>query len=133
MAALLNACPDVHCLRDATRGGVATVLNEFAQSAGVGFFIDEAALPVRDAVRGVCELLGLEALYMANEGKLVAVVPAASAHAALAALRADPAGRDAAVIGHVRDAPRGGVVMTTAFGGERIVDMLVGDQLPRIC
>ncbi len=133
VAALLDACPDVHCLRDATRGGVATVLNEFAQSADVGFLIHEAALPVNEAVRGVCELLGLDALYMANEGKLVAIVPAASASAALAALRADPAGRDAVVIGHVRDGPRGSVVMSTVFGGERIVDMLVGDQLPRIC
>jgi hydrogenase expression/formation protein HypE len=133
VAALLEACPDVHCLRDATRGGVATVLNEFAQSAGVGFLIDETSLPVREAVRGVCELLGLDALYMANEGKLVAVVPGHAAGAALAAMRADPAGCDAAIIGHVREGPRGSVVMATAFGGERIVDMLVGDQLPRIC
>jgi hydrogenase expression/formation protein HypE len=133
VAALLAACPDVHCLRDATRGGVATVLNEFAQAAGVGLLIDESALPVRDEVRGVCELLGLEALYMANEGKLVAVVAAQDASAALAALRGHPAGRDAAIIGCVREGPPGCVVMSTVFGGERIVDMLVGDQLPRIC
>ena len=133
VASLLAACPDVHCLRDATRGGVATVLNEFAQAASVGLHIDEAAVPVRDEVRGLCEILGLDPLYMANEGKLVAVVPPRDAEAALAAMRAHPAGRDARRIGEVRDGPRGSVVMATIFGGERIVDMLVGDQLPRIC
>jgi hydrogenase expression/formation protein HypE len=133
ITALLQACPDVHCLRDATRGGVATVLNEFAQAAQVGFLVQETAIPVREEVRGVCELLGLDPLYMANEGKLVAVVPAHGERAALAAMRAHPAGRDAALVGHVREGPAGSVVLSTVFGGERIVDMLVGDQLPRIC
>jgi hydrogenase expression/formation protein HypE len=133
IGALLAACPELHCLRDATRGGVATVLNELAQCASVGFRIDEAALPLRAEVRGVCEILGLDPLYMANEGKLVAVVPHASAQAALAAMREHPAGRNAAIIGRVCDGPRGSVVMSTLLGGERMVDMLVGDQLPRIC
>lgn len=131
--ALLAACPDVRALRDATRGGVATVLNEFAQASDVGIRIDERAVPVREPVRGLCEILGLDPLYLANEGRLVAVVPSAGAERALATMRAHPAGTDAAVIGEVRAAPRGTVVMTSSFGGERIVDMLVGEQLPRIC
>lgn len=130
---LLKACPDVHCLRDATRGGLAAVLNEFALSAGVGIHLDEAAIPVREAVRGVSEILGLDPLYYANEGKLVAVVPADRADAALAAMRAHPAGRDSAMIGEVSDSPAGSVILHTGFGGGRIVDMLVGEQLPRIC
>lgn len=130
---LLDACPDVHCLRDATRGGIATVLNEFAQAADICVNLDEPTIPVREAVRGVSEILGLDPLYFANEGKLVALVPAAQADAALAAMRAHPAGRDAAIIGEVGDSPKGSVIMHTAFGGERIVDMLVGEQLPRIC
>ena len=131
--ALLGACPDVRCLRDATRGGIATVLNEFAQAADVGMRIDERALPIRDEVKGMCEILGLDPLYLANEGKLVAVVPPAAAEAALAALRGHPFGREAAVIGAVHDGPRGTVLLDTTFGGQRIVDMLVGEQLPRIC
>ncbi len=130
---ILNACPDVHCLRDATRGGVATVLNEFAQSAGVGIEIEETALPLREEVKGFCEILGLDPLYLANEGKLVLVLPEAQAEAALAAMRAHPAGRQAALIGRVVDAHQGALVMNTLFGGQRVVDMLVGDQLPRIC
>ena len=130
---MLTACPDIHCLRDATRGGVATVLNEFAQAAGVGIEVDEAAVPVREAVKGFCEILGLDPLYLANEGKLVLVVPAAGAAAALAALRAHPAGAGAAAIGRVTAAPEGTGVMTSVLGGRRVVDMLVGDQLPRIC
>ncbi len=131
--ALLDACPEVRCLRDATRGGLATVLNEFAQAADVGMRIDERALPIRDEVKGMCELLGLDPLYLANEGKLVAVVPPRSATTALAALRGHPAGRDAARIGEVHEAPAGTVLLDTVFGGARIVDMLVGEQLPRIC
>lgn len=130
---MLMACPDIHCLRDATRGGVATVLNEFARSSDVGLRLSEAALPIHEAVRGACEILGLDPLYLANEGKLVAVVPRESADAVLEAMRRHPAGRDSAIIGEVQPAPRGGVVMSTAFGGTRVVDMLVGDQLPRIC
>jgi hydrogenase expression/formation protein HypE len=130
---LLAACPDVHCLRDATRGGVATVLNEFAHAAQVGIRIREAALPLREEVKGACEILGLDPLYLANEGKLVALVPGAQADAALAALRAHPAGRDAAIIGTVTAEPASTVILQTAFGGDRIVDLLVGEQLPRIC
>ena len=133
VAAMLAACPDIHCLRDATRGGVATVLNEFAASSQVSIRLDEAALPLREAVQGACEILGLDPLYVANEGKLVAIVAPQGAPAVLQAMRAHPAGRDAAVIGQVVEQPAGLVVLRTGFGGERIVDMLVGDQLPRIC
>ena len=133
VAAILDACPATRCLRDATRGGVATVLNEFASSSGAGIRILERALPMREEVRGACEILGLDPLYLANEGKLVAVVPAPDAGRVLAAMRAHPAGAEAALIGEVTREPAGMVVMETAFGGERIVDMLVGEQLPRIC
>jgi hydrogenase expression/formation protein HypE len=131
--ALLDACPEVRCLRDATRGGLATVLNEFAQAADVGMRIDERALPIREEVKGMCELLGLDPLYLANEGKLAAIVPAERAGVALDAMRRHPAGRDAALIGKVHEAPKGTVLLDTVFGGARIVDMLVGEQLPRIC
>jgi hydrogenase expression/formation protein HypE len=133
---MLDACPQIHCLRDATRGGVATVLNEFAQSSNVTIRLDEAALPLREQVQGACEILGLDPLYLANEGKLVAIVPAEAAGRVLVAMRAHPAGREAAVIGTVEgnEAKANGlVVMQTVFGGQRIVDMLVGEQLPRIC
>ena len=133
VAALLAACPTARALRDATRGGVATVLNEFARASGVAIRIDESAVPVREAVRGACEILGLDPLYLANEGVLVAVVPAADAVRALAAMRAHPAGADAAIIGEVLRDPPGLVTMATGFGGERIVDVLTGEQLPRIC
>ncbi|VVN81123.1 hydrogenase expression/formation protein HypE [Pseudomonas fluorescens] len=133
IAALLKACPDVHCLRDATRGGIATVLNEFAQAADVCVNLDEPTIPVREAVKGVSEILGLDPLYFANEGKLVAVVPGHLAEAALTAMRTHPAGVDAAIIGEIGASPVGCVIMHTAFGGERIVDMLIGEQLPRIC
>jgi hydrogenase expression/formation protein HypE len=133
VAAMLAACPAVRCLRDATRGGVATVLNEFAHASNVGIRIREANLPMREPVRGACEILGLDPLYLANEGKLVAVVPAEKADAVLAAMHAHPAGGNAAIIGSVVAAPVGMVVMQSVFGGDRIVDMLVGEQLPRIC
>jgi hydrogenase expression/formation protein HypE len=133
VAAMIAACPDIHCLRDATRGGVATVLNEFATSSGVGIRLREAAVPVNETVRGACEILGLDPLYLANEGKLVAVVPAAHAEAVLTAMRAHPAGRDAAIVGEITAEPSGRVILSTAFGGDRVVDMLVGEQLPRIC
>jgi hydrogenase expression/formation protein HypE len=133
VAAMLAACPGTRCLRDATRGGLATVLNEFARGSGVGIHIRERDLPIREPVRGACEILGLDPLYLANEGKLVAVVPALDADHVLAAMHADPAGADAAIIGEVTREPRAMVVMETAFGGDRIVDMLVGEQLPRIC
>lgn len=131
--AMLAVCPDLHCLRDATRGGVATVLNEIAVSSCVGVRLNESALPVRAEVRGACEILGLDVLYMANEGKLVAVVPRSHADAVLAAMRAQPSGVGAAVIGEIVATPAGSVLLDTLFGGQRVVDMLVGEQLPRIC
>ncbi|MBI3343899.1 MAG: hydrogenase expression/formation protein HypE [Gammaproteobacteria bacterium] len=131
--AILDVCPAVRSLRDATRGGAATVLNEFAQSSGLAMRIREAALPVREEVKGACEILGLDPLYLANEGKLVAIVPREAADSVLAAMRAHPVGGRAALIGEVCASPAGMVVMETSFGGSRIVDMLVGEQLPRIC
>ena len=131
--AMLAACPDIHCLRDATRGGLATLLNEFAQASGVDMSIEEALLPVRDEVRGVCAILGLDPMYFANEGKLVAVVPGPHAQATLAAMKAHPAGADAAIIGRVGSGSGALVTMQTRFGGLRIIDTLVGEQLPRIC
>jgi len=131
--AMLGACRDLHCLRDATRGGLATVLNEFAQSSRVGIRLNESALPLQPEVRGACEILGLDPLYIANEGKLVAVVPRAGADAVLAAMRSHPAGRDAAIVGEVVEQPAGSVLLDTLLGGVRVVDMLVGEQLPRIC
>ncbi|HYS32705.1 MAG TPA: hydrogenase expression/formation protein HypE [Streptosporangiaceae bacterium] len=134
VAALLAAAgPGVRALRDATRGGVATILNEIARAADVGVLVSEDAIPVRAEVRGAAELLGIDPLYVACEGRMVAVVDAASAGAALAALRAHPAGPQAAVIGQVTAGPPGIVQLKTAFGGTRIVDLLVGDPLPRIC
>ncbi|HME19748.1 MAG TPA: hydrogenase expression/formation protein HypE [Acetobacteraceae bacterium] len=133
VSAMLQACPAIRCLRDATRGGVATVLNEFASASGVGIRIRERDLPIKETVRGVCEILGLDPLYLANEGKLVAIVPPADADRVLAAMRAEPAGGDAAIIGEVTREPASMVTMQTSFGGQRIVDMLAGDQLPRIC
>lgn len=130
---LLKAAPGTRCLRDATRGGVATVLNEIADASGVSISIDEERTPLRPEVKGFCEILGLDPLYLANEGKLVAVVPPGEAYAALDALRAHPFGRDAAAIGEVGAGEAGRVTMRTVFGGTRIVDMLVGEQLPRIC
>ncbi|GAB4359632.1 MAG: hydrogenase expression/formation protein HypE [Cyanophyceae cyanobacterium] len=132
-AAILAACPRARALRDATRGGVATVLNEFAIDAGVAIRLEETALPVRPAVAGLCEILGFDPLYLANEGTLVAVVPSEDAAAVLAAMATCPAGAAARQIGTVGDHPVGLVTVRTAFGTERIVDLLTGDQLPRIC
>ncbi len=133
ISAMLAACPDIHCLRDATRGGVATVLNEIAHASSVCIRCDEASLPVNEAVKGVCEILGLDPMYMANEGKLIAIVPKQHAATTLAAMRTHAAGRDSVCIGEVSEQPGGLVLLCTVFGGERIVDMLVGEQLPRIC
>ncbi len=130
---LLGACPGVRTLRDPTRGGVATTLNEFAADAQVGIKLDEEAIPVRAPVRGACEVLGIDPLYVANEGKLVAVVPGDEADAALAALRAHPLGREAVRIGEVVAEHPGLVALRTGLGAERILDMPVGEQLPRIC
>ncbi len=132
--ALLLAAPGTRFIRDATRGGIASVLNEIAVASNVAIAIDEANTPLRDAVRGFCEILGLDPLYLANEGKIVAIVPQPEADAALAALRAHPYGADACAIGQIAvNGVRGRVIMKTMFGGSRIVDMLVGEQLPRIC
>jgi hydrogenase expression/formation protein HypE len=131
--ALLAAAPSTRWMRDPTRGGVGTVANELAAGSGRGVVLDEPALPIRPVVAGACDLLGIDPLYVANEGKLLAVVAAAEADAALAALRAHPLGTDAAAIGEIVAEPGGIVVLRTTFGGTRIVDMLVGDPLPRIC
>ncbi len=131
--AMLEVCPQIRCMRDATRGGIATVLNEFASASDVCIRVNEAALPLRDEVRGMCEILGLDPLYLANEGKLVAVVPVEFADEVLSVMQAHPAGVDSAVIGEVTATPQSSVILSTLFGGQRMVDMLVGEQLPRIC
>ena len=123
----------VHCLRDATRGGVASVLNEIARAAGVGVVVREGDVPVEPAVAGAAELLGIDPMYVANEGTFVAFVAPEGAAAALAALRAVEGCERAAEIGEVRDEPPGMVLVETAFGGRRVMDQLVGDPLPRIC
>ncbi len=133
VAGLLAAVPGVRAMRDATRGGVATILNEIAKAADVAVVVDENAIPVRTEVRGASELLGIDPLYVACEGRIVVVVDGAQADDALAALRSTPLGAEAAVIGRVADDPPGLVLLNTAFGGTRIVDLLVGDPLPRIC
>ncbi len=133
IAALLAAAPGTRFIRDATRGGVATVLNEIAGASGVAIEIDERATPIRDEVKGFCEILGLDPLYLANEGKVVIIVPARERDAALLAMQEHPLGRGAVRIGRVLEGEAGRVTMRTAIGGRRIVDMLVGEQLPRIC
>jgi hydrogenase expression/formation protein HypE len=134
VSASLDACGEaVHCMRDATRGGVATVLNEIALATRLGIVIDEQRLPLRPEVVGAGEILGIDPLYVANEGKLIAFVAPEHADTALAAMRSQPAGADAAIIGEVRDEPEGRVLGRTTFGGHRMIDMLVGDPLPRIC
>ncbi len=123
----------IHWMRDPTRGGVATSLNELARDCGLGIVLAEERIPVRDPVRGACELLGLDPLHIANEGQFLAVVAAECAEAALVALRETPGGGEAALIGEISEQPAGAVLVTTRYGGSRIVDMLVGDPLPRIC
>ncbi len=133
---VLEAAPHVRCFRDPTRGGLASTLNELAEQSGVEICIDEERVPVRPAVAGACEMLGYDVLQVANEGKMVCVVPADEAEAALRAMRADRYGQDACVIGSAQEVPVDGrprVLLRTAFGGTRILDMLVGEQLPRIC
>jgi hydrogenase expression/formation protein HypE len=120
-------------MRDPTRGGAATSLNELARDCGFGVILFEDAIPVHDAVRGACELLGLDPLHIANEGQFLAVVAPEFADAALKAVQGAPGGEEAQIIGEVRDQPAGAVLVTTLYGGSRIVDMLVGDPLPRIC
>jgi hydrogenase expression/formation protein HypE len=132
-AASVGALDLVHCLRDPTRGGAATTLNELALSSEVCIEIDEDLIPVREEVKGACEILGLDPLYVANEGKLIAVVAAEIAERLVARMRGNPFGAEACIIGEVKAEPQGIVAMRTGFGGTRIVDMLVGEQLPRIC
>ena len=133
VAAMVAAAPDIHCLRDPTRGGLATTLNEIAHQSGVGMMLREADIPIRPQVAAACELLGLDPLYVANEGKLVAIVAPEAAETVLAAMRAHPLGLDSALIGTVQADSHHFVQMQTGFGGRRIVDWLSGEQLPRIC
>jgi hydrogenase expression/formation protein HypE len=133
VAATLDAAPNARCFRDPTRGGLASCLNELAGASGVSITVDEESVPVREQVRGACEMLGYDVYQVANEGKMVAVVPADQADAALAAMKAAPYGADAAIIGSVTEGPAGRVYVKTTFGARRIMDMLVGEQLPRIC
>jgi hydrogenase expression/formation protein HypE len=133
IAAMRVSGADIHVLRDPTRGGLATTLNEIARQSGVGMMLQEKALPVKPAVNAACEFLGLDPLYVANEGKVVAICAPADAEKLLAALRAHPLGADAAIIGSVHEDAHHFVQMTTGFGGKRIVDWLSGEQLPRIC
>lgn len=131
--AMLEVCPDIHCLRDPTRGGLATTLNEIARQSQVEIAVDETQIAVRPAAQGLCELLGLDPLYVANEGKLVAVVPPGAAEAVLGAMRRHPLGREATVIGEVHAGRAGRVTLRTALGARRVLDMMVGELLPRIC
>jgi hydrogenase expression/formation protein HypE len=133
VAGMVAAVPEIHCLRDPTRGGLATTLNELAHQSGVGMRIRESAIPIRPEVSAACEILGLDPLYVANEGKLVAVCPAERAADLLAAMRAHPLGAASSLIGEVVADPHRFVQMETGFGGSRIVDWLAGEQLPRIC
>jgi hydrogenase expression/formation protein HypE len=130
---LLDLGGELRCMRDPTRGGLATVLNELALAAETSIVLEEAALPVRPEVSGACEILGIDPLYVANEGKLVAIIAPEAADAALSALRSHPLGREAALVGEVGSEPPGMVLLETSFGGSRVVDMLAGDPLPRIC
>jgi hydrogenase expression/formation protein HypE len=132
-ALLAEAGPALRCMRDATRGGVASALNELARASGVAVLVDEAAVPVKPVVAGAAELLGIDPMYVANEGRLVAFVAPESADAALAALRSAPGCEEAAEIGEVKTEPPGMVLVDTAFGGRRVMDLLAGDPLPRIC
>jgi hydrogenase expression/formation protein HypE len=130
---ILAVCPSIRCMRDPTRGGLSSALNELAAGSEVGIRIDETSIPIRPEVHAACEMLGLDPLYVANEGKLMAVVPAEDAERLLAAMREQPLGRHAAIIGEVvADHPKM-VIQRSAIGGERLVTMLAGEQLPRIC
>lgn len=133
IAATLEAAPNSRCFRDPTRGGLASTLNELAAASGVGVTIDETLVPVNPQVRGASEMLGYDVFQVANEGKMITVVPAEQAEAALAAMKAAPYGEHAAIIGEVTDGPTGRVHVKTSFGATRVMDMLVGEQLPRIC
>lgn len=130
---ILNVSHQIHVLRDPTRGGLATTLNEIASQSQVGIVLHEEQLPVKMEVRGVCEILGLDPLYLANEGKMVIILPSAEANNVLAVLKKHPLGKESRVIGEVMSAPEGKVIMNTITGGNRFIEMLTGDQLPRIC
>ena len=132
-AAMLAAAPSIAVLRDPTRGGVAASLNELAAAAGVGILLEEAAIPVHPAVQGVCDILGFDPLTLANEGKLLAFVPPEDTERVLAVMHADPYGRSACVIGHTTAEAPGAVGLRTALGGIRVVDMPLGELVPRIC
>lgn len=130
---MLEACPGIRCMRDPTRGGVSSALHEIAAASNVGIRLDEASIPVRPAVRGACEILGLDPLYVANEGKLIVIVPAEGVDSLIEAMRAHPFGANAAIIGSVVAEHAGMVIMRSLVGGTRVVTMLAGEQLPRIC
>jgi hydrogenase expression/formation protein HypE len=133
IADMVNAVPSIHCLRDPTRGGLATTLNELAQQSGVGMRLDEISIPVKPQVAAACELLGLDPLYVANEGKLICICPMEDTQYLLHTMHSHPLGKEAALIGVVTEDSNGFVEMRTRFGGSRIVDWLAGEQLPRIC
>lgn len=133
VARMLEASPEIHCLRDPTRGGLATTLNEMAAQSQASFLIEEEKIPVRDEVQGICELLGLDPLYLANEGELVAVVPPHAADRVLEAMRGHPYGKASVVIGQVLSDHPGRVIMKTTLGAHRLVEMAIGEILPRIC
>jgi hydrogenase expression/formation protein HypE len=133
VAEMLKACPDIHAMRDLTRGGLAAAANELARDAGVGLEIDEPVVPVQPAVESACEMLGFDPLHVANEGKLLAIVPAESAEAVLAAMQNHPLGERATIIGQVTETHPGVVVGRTSIGGQRVIDLPAGELLPRIC
>jgi len=133
IGAILDASTQVHVLRDPTRGGLATTLNEIATQSNVGILLNEEKIPVHPEVAAACEMLGFDPLYIANEGKLVAIVAPEDAESVLSAMHATRYGEDAVIIGEVTENPRGRVLLKTAFGSTRIVDMLAGEMLPRIC
>lgn len=130
---MLDACPSIRCMRDPTRGGLATTLNEIASMSDVGMVIEEGKVPVHESVKGISELLGLDPLYLANEGKLIAICPANEAKRLLEVMKDHPLGRNAEVIGRVTEENRKRVTLHTLIGGHRILDMLTGGQYPRIC
>ncbi|MDI6783797.1 MAG: hydrogenase expression/formation protein HypE [bacterium] len=130
---MLKVTKDIHCLRDPTRGGLASTLNEIAQSSNIGIQINESAIPIRKEVRGICELLGFDPFYVANEGKLVAIVKSSVAEKVLAVMKKHKYGKNSAIIGEVINKPKKTVLLKTSVGGTRILDMLTGEQLPRIC
>jgi len=133
VADMLNVCPDIRALRDPTRGGLSSTLNEFATQSKVGISLEEDKIPIKEGVLGACEMLGYDPFHVANEGKLVAVVPPHKSEAILEAMRKNKYGKDSQIIGNVVDEPKGKVVVNTAVGATRILDMLIGEQLPRIC